>query len=150
VRLVTEEGAVRGVLIDREGKLVTVRARRGIVLASGGFGASAELRAKYIPYPEEHISVQPEENVGDGIQFGQEAGGVLGELNPENGVWAPVSVIRRKDGSIDKYPHFGLDRGKPGSIIVDSRGRRCGIVGCRSVLSDSAHKLATHAKRAPK
>jgi succinate dehydrogenase/fumarate reductase flavoprotein subunit len=116
VRLVTEEGAVRGVVIDREGKLVTVRARRGIVLASGGFGASAELRAQYIPYPEEHISVQPEENVGDGIRLGQEAGGVLGELNPENGVWAPVSVIRRKDGSIDKYPHFGPDRGKPGSI----------------------------------
>jgi hypothetical protein len=38
VRLVTEEGAVRGVVIDREGKLMTVRARRGIVLASGGFG----------------------------------------------------------------------------------------------------------------
>jgi hypothetical protein len=66
--------------------------------------------------------VQPEENVGDGIRLGQETGGVLGKLNPENGVWAPVSVIRRKDGSIDKYPHFGPDRGKPGSIIVDSRG----------------------------
>ncbi|MCU1223489.1 MAG: hypothetical protein JWQ42_1582 [Edaphobacter sp.] len=66
--------------------------------------------------------MQPEENVGDGIRLGQEAGGVLGKLNPENGVWAPVSVIRRKDGSIDKYPHFGPDRGKPGSIIVDSRG----------------------------
>jgi succinate dehydrogenase/fumarate reductase flavoprotein subunit len=125
IGLVSESGAVTGIVIRRGGETVTVRTRAGVVLASGGFGANPELRAKYIPYPSEHISVQPEENVGDGIRLGQEAGGVLGPVNPENGVWAPVSVLKGKDGTIlGKYPHFGPDRGKPGSIIVDMQGQR--------------------------
>lgn len=124
VRLVTEDGAVKGAVVQKDGKSVTVRVRRGVVLASGGFGASAELRTKYIPYPQAHLSMQPEENVGDGLRLGQEAGGLLGEVNPENGVWVPVSVLRHKDGSVAKYPHFGPDRGKPGSIVVDADGRR--------------------------
>jgi len=122
--LMTEDGAVCGATINQNGNTISVRARRGVVLASGGFGANPELRAKYIPFPDAHLSVQPDENVGDGIRIGQEAGGALGEVNPENGVWAPVSVLRRKDGSIAKYPHFGPDRAKPGSIIVDTGGHR--------------------------
>jgi succinate dehydrogenase/fumarate reductase flavoprotein subunit len=122
--LIVTSGVVSGATIQRGGELASVRARRGVVLASGGFGANADLRAKYIPYPNDHISVQPDGNVGDGLRLGQDAGGALGEVNPENGVWAPVSVLRRKDGSIDKFPHFGPDRGKPGSIVVDSHGKR--------------------------
>ena len=124
VGLLTEEGAVTGVTVERDRQRVTVKARRGVVLASGGFGANEELRGKFIPSADVHVSVQPEENAGDGIRLGQEAGGALGEVNPQNGVWAPVSVFRRKDGRLLKYPHFGPDRGKPGSIIVDESGQR--------------------------
>jgi succinate dehydrogenase/fumarate reductase flavoprotein subunit len=124
VGLITEDGAVTGVTVERDRQRIAIRARRGVVLASGGFGANEELREKFIPSADVHISVQPEENVGDGIRLGQEAGGVLGEVNPQNGVWAPVSLFRRKDGKVLKYPHFGLDRGKPGSIIVDETGTR--------------------------
>ncbi|MCK9504586.1 MAG: FAD-binding protein, partial [Porticoccaceae bacterium] len=111
-------------IVQREGVAVTITAKKGVVLASGGFGANPELRAKYIPLADSHISVQPDENTGDGIRIGQEAGGALGAVNPENGVWAPVSIMVNKDGSLSKYPHFGPDRGKPGSIIVDQSGKR--------------------------
>lgn len=77
-----------------------------------------------MPLPDAHISVQPDTNVGDGIRLGQAAGGALGEDNPDNGVWVPVSVLRHVDGRLDKYPHFGFDRGKPGSLIVDAFGKR--------------------------
>ncbi|MEC3947924.1 FAD-binding protein [Sphingobium sp. HWE2-09] len=40
------------------------------------------------------------------------------------GGWVPVSVLRHVDGRLDKYPHFGFDRGKPGSLIVDAFGKR--------------------------
>ncbi|MCK9506506.1 MAG: FAD-dependent oxidoreductase, partial [Porticoccaceae bacterium] len=123
-RLLTDNGAVVGAIVQREGVAVTITAKKGVVLASGGFGANPELRAKYIPLADSHISVQPDENTGDGIRIGQEAGGVLGAVNPENGVWAPVSIMINKDGSLSKYPHFGPDRGKPGSIIVDQSGKR--------------------------
>lgn len=122
--LLVEDGRVAGVVVGTGKDRVMVRARRGVVLASGGFGANAEWRQRYMPLAGAHVSVQPDTNVGDGIRLGQDAGGALGAVNPDNGVWAPVSVLRHGDGRIDKYPHFGPDRGKPGSLIVDLSGRR--------------------------
>lgn len=124
VELVRDNGAVRGVVVERQGQRTTITARRAVVLASGGFGANKEMSKNYFPNPDVHISVQPDENVGDGIKLGQRVGGQLGEVNPDNGVFAPVSFLRRKDGSLSKFPHFGPDRGKPGSIIVDEQGQR--------------------------
>jgi succinate dehydrogenase/fumarate reductase flavoprotein subunit len=124
VELVTEKGTVRGAIVEHEGQQITVRANKAVVLASGGFGANDELRKQYFPNADVHISVQPAENEGDGIRLGQQAGGKLGEVNPDNGVFAPVSFLRQKDGSLAKFPHFGPDRGKPGSIIVDESGQR--------------------------
>src|SRR3546814_15360406 len=51
--LVTEAGRVTGVIFEREGLEETAEAVRGVVLASGGFGANAEMRRKYIPRSEE-------------------------------------------------------------------------------------------------
>jgi FAD binding domain len=125
IRLVVEAGAVTGVVVSRDGKEQTVIARCGVVLASGGFGANAELRAKFMPQPEVHLSAQPKENVGDGIRIGEAAGGVMAEPNAANGIWAPCSAHRNSKGEIlSIFPHFGPDRGKPGSIIVGSDGKR--------------------------
>jgi hypothetical protein len=33
-------------------------------------------------------------------------------------------VRRRGDGSEAVFPHFVLDRGKPGTVVVDDEGRR--------------------------
>ena len=45
--------------------------------------------------------------------------------NPDNGVWAPGSVQRDPNGVVvAKYPHFGPDRAKSGSIIVGPDGCR--------------------------
>lgn len=124
VDLVKQDGAVRGVIVEHKGRRVAVQARRGVVFASGGFGANKDLTRQFIPNPDAHVSVQPAENVGDGIRIAQANGGKLGPVNPDNGVWAPVSVLRHKDGSVSKFPDFGPQRGKPGSIIVDQKGQR--------------------------
>lgn len=44
--------------------------------------------------------------------------------NPKNGVFAPVSILRTRSGQVRRYPHFSIDRTKPGSIIVNTDGRR--------------------------
>lgn len=123
--LTVENGRVVGATVLRGGKPVELRARRAVVLATGGFGGNKEMTARAMPMPQVHVSVHPEGNVGDGLKLGQSAGGVMGESNPDNGVWAPVSVLRDADGKIlAKYPHFGPDRAKPGSIIVGPDGKR--------------------------
>ena len=58
-RLVSENGRVVGVEIAHNGKTEVIRARKGVILASGGFSASLEWRRKYIPYPEHHVSFLP-------------------------------------------------------------------------------------------
>lgn len=125
VRLLVVDGAVEGVVVRRDGRDYDLKARRGVVLATGGFGGNDDMIRQFMPMSGDHVAVHPESNTGDGIALGKLAGGSLPEPNPDNGVWAPVSVLRDRSGkTISKYPHFGLDRGKPGSLIVDGEARR--------------------------
>ncbi|WP_216898120.1 FAD-binding protein [Nocardia alni] len=47
VQLVTEDGAVTGAIVEREGVRVAIRTHRGVVLAAGGFEGNDELRKRY-------------------------------------------------------------------------------------------------------
>ena len=122
--LVLEGGAVRGVVARREGVETAVGARHGVVLASGGFGANSDLRAKHIPLAAAGWSLQPEGSTGDGIAIGEAAGGIFRTDNAANGIWCPMSAMKGNDGRMVPFPHLFLDRHCPGSLIVDPRGRR--------------------------
>lgn len=101
-----------------------LRARRGVVLAAGGFSNDAELRARYLPAETGPSSAACLTDSGDGLRFGLAAGGRMVEENTNNAYWAPVSRFRRADGTPAVYPHSVTDRGKPGFIAVDRRGQR--------------------------
>ncbi|WP_374409963.1 FAD-dependent oxidoreductase [Novosphingobium colocasiae] len=123
--LIVEDGKVTGVVAKTSDGTLRIAARKAVVLATGGFGANAEMRKLYIPQAEDHLSAQPLENVGDGIRIGQSAGAQLAAPNAANGVWAPCSARRDSKGNIlSVYPHFGPDRAKPGVVIVDDSGKR--------------------------
>lgn len=124
VELIKEDGAVRGVVVQRDGQTVRLKARRGVLLASGGFGANDEMRSRHVPMPEHHLSLVPEGNVGDGIRMGTAVGGVFNQGNVGNCIWTPVSAMRMPDGTLVKYPHIFIDRSMPGCIAVDTAGRR--------------------------
>ncbi|MGH9356582.1 MAG: FAD-dependent oxidoreductase, partial [Terriglobia bacterium] len=49
--LIALGGGVTGLAIDHDGVQVHVRARRGVVLAGGGFPASAAMRERFLPKP---------------------------------------------------------------------------------------------------
>jgi succinate dehydrogenase/fumarate reductase flavoprotein subunit len=124
-RLVTDNGRVVGVNVKRNGGSLEIRTRKGVVLATGGFGANEEMRKKLMPQSAHGWSLQPEGCNGEGIAMGQEAGGVFRTDNVANGIWVPASTFRRADGSIAKYPSLFFDRHCPGSILIDARtGRR--------------------------
>jgi glycine/D-amino acid oxidase-like deaminating enzyme len=121
-----EDGRVVGALLERAGAQIKVRAQRGVILASGGFSANADMRRHYIPYADQHVSLVPEGNTGDGIQAGLAQGGRFDGDNLSNAGWVVVSVLTRPDGTLRKFPHLFMDRGKPGCIAVNQRGERFG------------------------
>ncbi len=123
-RLILEQGQVSGLVAQREGREVRVRASRGIVLAGGGFPASPELRERYFPKPVAEYTSAFEGCVGDTLLMAQEIGASLGPLGEDNSLWFPSSIAARKDGSTAVYPHIVLDRGKPGLVAVNAAGRR--------------------------
>lgn len=47
VELVTEDGRVTGAIVERDGETVAIRARKGVLLAAGGFEGNDEMRARY-------------------------------------------------------------------------------------------------------
>jgi succinate dehydrogenase/fumarate reductase flavoprotein subunit len=122
--LIQEEGRVIGLVAQRQGKPVTYLARRGVVLATGGFGYNPVMRARWTPHPESHFAVGAESNQGDGIRLGLSAGGVMPADERDSAYWVPVSVHRSSNGAMATFPHLVTDRAKPGVIAVDGRARR--------------------------
>jgi succinate dehydrogenase/fumarate reductase flavoprotein subunit len=124
--LIVENGAVRGALVERDGREVRVRTRRGVVLACGGFPHDVARRKAMFPHAPtgtEHFSPGPTGNTGDGLRLAEAAGGRVEDRLPNAAAWVPVSVTRRKDGSRGVMPHF-IDRAKPGVIAVMRDGKR--------------------------
>jgi len=123
--LVKGPEGVTGIRVERDGKTETLTARKGIVLATGGFSANEQLRRAYMPYPDQHISIMAGCNTGDGMNMGLEAGGIVDGENVANGVWSVVSTMKKPDGSDAIYAHL-IDMAKPGCIAVNSKGERFG------------------------
>jgi succinate dehydrogenase/fumarate reductase flavoprotein subunit len=126
LELSVENGAVTGALVEREGRRVQVRARRGVVLACGGFPHDVARRKQMFPHAptgNEHYSPGPTGNTGDGLRLAEAAGGHVENRLPNAAAWVPVSLTKRKDGSSGVMPHF-IDRAKPGVIAVLRDGRR--------------------------
>ncbi len=118
------KGRVVGALVERDGQRRGVHARRGVVLAAGGFPWHETLRAKHYPQPTGPYSMSPQSDSGDGIELALSIGAAMGEGGVGPAQWAPVSMLTRTDGSVVRYPHLVWDRAKPGLIAVDAAGKR--------------------------
>ena len=124
--LIVEDGAVRGAIVERDGRPIRVIARRGVVLACGGFPHDVSRRKAMFPHAPtgtEHFSPGPVGNTGDGLRLAEAAGGRVEDALPHAAAWVPVSITTRKDGSKGVMPHF-IDRAKPGVIAVTREGKR--------------------------
>ena len=119
-----QKAGVQGVVVERDGKRVRVRARRGVILSAGGFPRSAELRAELAKnYPHDQ-TVGFEANVGDAMKAARRIGAVIDTELSGPAFWTPTSKIREKDGSWRTTLYGYLDRGRPGMIAVDPEGKR--------------------------
>lgn len=121
--LATENGAVSGAVLKSGTTTRHVTAALGVVLAAGGFNRHPERRGEFLPKGETYSPSAPG-HTGAMQDIALKLGARLGEGNFDNAFWAPVSIRRRTDGSTASFPHFVMDRSKPGTVCVDQTGRR--------------------------
>jgi len=123
-RLNMQDGVVTGVTVMSSGKEVELVARCAVVLATGGQPWSESFRRNSYPQPTGPWSMSPPDNRGDGISVAMQAGAVKGSASAFAAFWAPVSILKRADGSQLRYPHLVWDRAKPGLMAVNGAAQR--------------------------
>ncbi|MBK1788688.1 3-oxosteroid 1-dehydrogenase [Prauserella cavernicola] len=113
----TQDGVVTGVLVDSGGEELLVRARLGVVLASGGFEHNEQLRQKYQRQPiGTQWTVGAVGNTGDGITEGLRLGAGVDLM--DDAWWGPSLPLTGG-------PWFALaERSRPGCVMVNARGER--------------------------
>ncbi|MEB0205200.1 FAD-dependent oxidoreductase [Pseudomonas sp. CCC3.1] len=125
-QLLKEKGCVTGVLASGAQGEFRIDARRGVVLASGGFSHDTQRLREAYPHVKrggEHFSPVPDSNTGDSLRMAEAVGGQVDICLQAAAAWMPVSKVPTGDGEFTAFPHL-LDRYKPGIIGVDVAGRR--------------------------
>lgn len=118
--LIVEEGRVTGAVVNG----ARVRARRGVVLATGGIGWNKAIRERLFPAGAREYALAPVTNTGDGADLAMAVGAGFDDGGDSPALWMPCSSYRRPDGTLAVWPHILLDRAKPGLLAVDATGRR--------------------------
>jgi len=124
--LMVADGRVTGAIVSRPDGDLHVTARRGVVLACGGFPHDKARTARAYPHVArggEHLSPTPSGNTGDGVRLAEAAGGRCEIRLAAPAAWIPVSKVPLGGGRTGVFPHL-LDRYKPGVIAVNRKGRR--------------------------
>src|SRR5262249_43945720 len=123
------DGVVAGVACIREGRRLRIGARRGVILACGGFEACHDMQRQYWPAGPV-LSAAYKLNTGDGIRMGQGVGadlwhiwhyhGSYGYPHPDPAYPYAIRVKRLPDWR----PGQGRDLPPMAWILLDRSGRR--------------------------
>ena len=119
--LIVEDGRVVGARVKRDGSTLFIEARKGVLLAAGGFGHNADMRRRYsADQPNEgKWSIANPGDTGEVLQTAMRLGAKTDLL--DEAWWLPSVFIA--DGG-DAAKALGSGRQRPGAIYVDSTGRR--------------------------
>lgn len=119
VELIEDNGAVVGAVIEREGKRLQIRARKGVVIGAGGFEHNQQMREQYLPKPTStEWSGSQINNTGDGIRAAMSVGAATDLMN--HAWWAPAVKIPGWDRPFIIF----AERSLPGLVIVNKAGKR--------------------------
>lgn len=115
-QLLTQDGRVTGVLVDRAGVPTTVLADR-VLLAGGGFEANAALRDEHLPLPTDSAwTTTTTPNRGDLLRLATSIGAA--STNLADAWWTPVVLIEGQAHRIEAALQH------PNAILVDAAGDR--------------------------
>jgi 3-oxosteroid 1-dehydrogenase len=128
----TEGERVVGIRVRHRDTEEVVRARRGVVLACGGFEHNAAMRERYQRRPiGTEWTTGAAENTGDGIEAGQRLGAAVDLM--DDAWWGPSIPLTGG-------PYFCLaERALPGCILVNGAGQR--FVNEAAPYVDAVHAM---------
>jgi len=130
--LAAADGRVTGVHVLLGGEPKTIRARRGVLIASGGFERNEEMRHRYQRSPiGTGWTTGATGNTGDGIVAGQGLGAAVGLM--DDAWWGPAIPL-------PGGPYFCLaERSLPGCVLVNGAGQR--FVNESAPYVDAVHAM---------
>ncbi len=116
--LILENGRVAGVWARRDDQRIMIRARKGVIIACGGFGKNAAMRQQYQQQPigAEWSSANPHDK-GDGILAGEKIGAQLAFMHCA--WWSPSFIL--PNGNPEALI---IGKSLPGGIFVNQAGER--------------------------
>ncbi|MDK9696534.1 MAG: FAD-dependent oxidoreductase [Siculibacillus sp.] len=123
-RLETGATGIEALVLRRGDTTRKVATRLGVVDAAGGFNRHPTRRAELLPAPVPDWSPAAPGHTGAMQDLALGLGARFSTAQAQPAFWAPVSLRRRGDGTMAVFPHFVLDRSKPGTVCVDGGGRR--------------------------
>lgn len=122
VELIGSAQGIAGVRINHDGKDIAVRARRGVILGTGGFEWDPQLVEAYLRGPMRG-AVSPPNNTGDGLRMAMAHGADLANMG--EAWWVPIVQIPGDTlGGQPRSRSVRLERTRPRSIIVNRAGKR--------------------------
>ena len=117
--IIEDDGRVTGAVVRHKGKDIRVIARKGVVLAAGGFDKNQAMRDEHAPlYRNAAYSGGTGGNTGDSIRAGQAVG--AGTMNMQSTWAAPVWHVPGEEGG----RLCVMERALPGGIMVNQGGER--------------------------
>ncbi len=121
VELIERGGSVAGLVVEQDGRRFDLDAG-SVVLASGGFEWSGELRSRFLPGPLTHPT-SPPGNEGDGLRMAMAVGADLANMN--EAWWYPAAAVPGEEYDGRQLARFvAVERTAPHSIVVDRFGQR--------------------------
>ena len=127
--ILTDKGhGICGVLADGEGGKITIRARKAVILACGGFEHNESLKTHFLEVQPSY-AMSPLTHTGDGVIMTMKLGAALWHMWHIHGSYGfkypsfPIAFRHHLDGARDPFQHrpFYI---KMRWIVVDRKGKR--------------------------
>jgi len=138
VALVKDGGEIVGVIAERGGKRLSIRARRAVVLTCGGFEANPTMLRTFVGGLPNLYPVGTPYNTGDGIRMASEIGAELWHMNNVSG---PLLAFKVPEIPVAQW--LNLPHGKS-YIFIAADGTRFTMEGEPCSVGDFHGKVERH------
>lgn len=124
---IMDNGAVKGVVVEQDGREVRIGARNGVLVNAGGFAQNQRMRDKYIPHTSVEWTAVTPGDTGEMIETMEEMGAALAQMSERvgNQMSIPPEALNTDGEGVDQSKISGqMNYSKPHSIVVDRTGVR--------------------------